>query len=386
LKESGVETFRRDGLTWLAYCLLSTFGYFLNVLGPITPFLRSELKLSYSLGGLHFTAFAAGLLVVGLFGYGLLRKLGPRASLWTGAFGMSSGVLILVLGQNPVVTIAATFVMGLSGSMILALVPSLLSARHGPLRTVALTEANLLSALIAAAAPLVIGLFAFLTLGWRWALGSSALAPFLLFVLFRKVELPHDEEEGGPNSQAKRPLPPLYWVYWTVLFLSVSIEFCMVYWSADFVVVTLGLSKENAAQAVSLFLGGMILGRFVAIRLVTRFPVRRVIVVSAAVAAVGFGFYWFTAAAAAVLPGLFLIGLGVSSLYPLVLSLSMEAAGGQSIKAGSRASLASGSAILCLPFLLGGLADLFGIHLAYLVVPVLLAGVVIVLLLGTLAT
>lgn len=59
------RTFHRDRYTWLAYLSLAFYGYFLNVLGPITPFLKEELGLSYTLSSLHFTAFAVGILFVG---------------------------------------------------------------------------------------------------------------------------------------------------------------------------------------------------------------------------------------------------------------------------------------------------------------------------------
>ncbi|MGZ3461384.1 MAG: hypothetical protein ACXU86_23075, partial [Archangium sp.] len=60
------QTFHRDRLTWLAYALLAFYGYFLNILGPITPFLKEELGLSYTVSSLHFTAFAVGILLIGL--------------------------------------------------------------------------------------------------------------------------------------------------------------------------------------------------------------------------------------------------------------------------------------------------------------------------------
>lgn len=52
------QTFRRDRLTWLLYLLLAFYGYSLNLPGPITPFLRRELGLSYTVSSLHFSAFA----------------------------------------------------------------------------------------------------------------------------------------------------------------------------------------------------------------------------------------------------------------------------------------------------------------------------------------
>ena len=56
--------FRRDRFTWLAYLLLAFFAYFLNVLGPSTPFLKAELDLSYTIASLYFSALAAGTLLV----------------------------------------------------------------------------------------------------------------------------------------------------------------------------------------------------------------------------------------------------------------------------------------------------------------------------------
>ncbi len=37
------RTFSRDRFTWLAYLFLAFYGYLLNALGPVTPFLKDEL-------------------------------------------------------------------------------------------------------------------------------------------------------------------------------------------------------------------------------------------------------------------------------------------------------------------------------------------------------
>ena len=72
--------------------------------------------------------------------------------------------------------------------------------------------------------------------------------------------------------------------------------------------------------------------------------------------------------------GLFITGLGVASLYPLMLSMAIGSAGKLTIQAGSRATLASGVANLFLPLTLGRLADAQGIRLAYGVVFLLIVG------------
>ena len=70
------RTYQRDRFTWLAYFMLAFYGYFINGFGPITPFLKDELGLSYTVSSLHFTAFAAGILGAGLGSPWVVRRVG----------------------------------------------------------------------------------------------------------------------------------------------------------------------------------------------------------------------------------------------------------------------------------------------------------------------
>lgn len=372
------HTFHRDRFTWLAYLMLALYGYFLNILGPVTPFLKEEMALSYTVSSLHFTAFAAGILGAGLGGHLVIRRIGARRALWLGAFGLSAGALALIAGRSAPLTIGASFCMGLVGSLVLAIVPAALSGQHGEMRSVALLEANVISSLVSAAAPLLVGWTARLPGGWRLALGAVALAPLAMLAGFGRAAPARPAHDVDAPAD-RRPLPGLYWVYWLGVTLAVSVEFCLIFWSADYLETELGVARVNAAQAVSLFLGGMIAGRLAGSYLVQRLALRRVVWASLAVAGAGFALFWTANTAAAGRVGLFLTGVGVSELYPLLLSLAIGAAPGDPIQAGARATLASGTAILVLPLVLGRLADLAGIRPAYGVVVVLLAGIALIL-------
>lgn len=374
------QTFHRDRFTWLAYLLLAFYGYFLNILGPITPFLKSELDLSYTVSSLHFTAFAIGMLLVGFFGHNIIQRIGRRRALWLGAFGMSVSALILITGQTAVLTIAASLCMGLIGSLILVIIPSALSDQHGDSRAVAISEANVISSLISTAAPLMVGWTAALPGGWRLALGIMALAPLLMRFGFGNAAPPQPVTPQPGSTSARASLPLLFWVYWLAIVLAVSIEFCMISWSADYMENSLNLPRVNAAQSVSLFLAAMIVGRIAVSRLVQRFAVHRVVIASILVAGIGFAIFWTANIAALGMAGLFLTGLGVAGMYPLLLSMAIGAAGGNTTQASARAALASGTAILALPLVLGRLADLTSIREAYGVVVILLAGVFLITL------
>ena len=69
-----------------------------------------------------------------------------------------------------------------------------------------------------------------------------------------------------------------------------------------------------------------------------------------------------------------------ASLYPLILSLAIGTAPHNTIQASARATLASGTAILALPLVLGRLADGVGIRPAYGVVVFLLIGAFMIIL------
>jgi fucose permease len=374
------NTFQRDRLTWLAYLMLAFYGYFLNILGPLTPFLKSELNLSYTLSSLHFTAFAVGILLIGLAGHVLIERIGRRLALWLGAFGMSTGAFVLLAGRSVLVTISACFCMGVIGSLILVIVSSALSDRHGELRSVALSEANVIASLVATAAPLLVGAAAHLPGGWRLALGAVAFAPFLMLPGFGRVPFPLPASRLQDAPSARQPLPKAFWVFWLAVFMAVSVEFSMIFWSADYLETGLGMLKGNAARSVSLFLAAMIAGRLAASRLVEHFSARRVVMVSTLVAGAGFALFWTARTPLPGLVGLFVTGLGVAGLYPLLLSLSIGAAPNQTVRASGRTTLASGCAILLLPLVLGRLADLAGIRLAYGVVGILLAGIFLIML------
>ena len=366
----------RDSFTWLAFFMLALYSYFLNVLGPVAPFLKDELKLSYTVSSLHFSAFAVGILIIGLVGDRFINRLGRRWSLWIGALGISSGVAALLLGRTPILTIGAAFWMGLVGSLILSIVPSALADRHGANRSIALTEANVIASLSGAAAPLMVGWFAQTGLGWRAAMAIAACAPILMALVFIKVKTPPSavQNPGAPEQS----LQARYWIFWLALLLGVAIEFCMISWSADYLSTGLHMPKVAAAQSVSLFLGAMIIGRFAGSRLVQKFSPRALVSGSLVIAGIGFSVYYLASSPLMGEIGLFITGLGVASLYPLILSMAIGSAGELTIQASSRATLASGLAILLLPLTLGRLADAEGIRLAYGVVFLLIAGTFLV--------
>jgi fucose permease len=127
----------------------------------------------------------------------------------------------------------------------------------------------------------------------------------------------------------------------------------------------------------------MVLGRIAGRQVARRLPVERLLLLALGISAAGFFLYWLAPVALATVLGLFVAGIGVANLYPLIVALALGATPGQSNEAGSRLTFASGTAILAAPLLLGALADAFGIRLAYAAVPIFLLGALMASRLGS---
>lgn len=365
-----MNTFRRDRFTWLAYWLLGYFAYLQASLGPLMPFVRSELNLSYTVGGLHLSAFAAGMIGAGLIAAPLARRFGRRALLWGGAAGMSVGVLLLVSGAHVAVTIGAAFVMGFLGSLMLTMIPATLSDHHQDLRATALTESNILAMLCAGLSPILIGLFQRTGFGWRSALLTAVIVLVLVTALNWRTPIPQARRSAAQQRGAGR-LPLVFWVFWVVLILGVAMEWIMVGWSADYLRSVVGLEATEAAMLVSVFFVGALLGRTANSRWTLHTPVRTLLLAMLVVIAIGFPLFWLVRIPVVAVIGLGITGFGVGSLFPLGLSMTLMIAADQSDAASGYISLAAGLAILAAPFTLGVIADQFDLVIAFAVMVVL---------------
>lgn len=363
--------YRRDDATLLMFGLLAFYNGLLNGLGPLMPFLRDEFGLSHTVGSLHFSAFAAGMLLVGAVGDRVIARLGRRRSLWVGAWGMACGAVGLIVGRNAAATIASCFAMSAVGSLLIILVGASLSDRHGGNGAVAIGEANIFASVAAGIAPLLVGFGEGSGIGWRFALAVPIALLTLLTLRFRSAAIPA-AHPAPAHADGSAPLPRSFWIYWLALTLGVAVEFSLIYFGADFLHEAAGLSKSAAATTMSLFLWGMVAGRIAGSRIVGRIHPARLLPGAIAVTTLGFLVYWLAPWTPVVVAGLFVAGLGVANIYPLTMALGFRAAAGRSDAAGARMTFASGAAILTAPLLLGVLSDAVGISRAYGIVPLLL--------------
>lgn len=375
------ERFVRHPITWATYALVGYFAYQQTVLGPLMPFLRAEHGFSYTVASLHFSAFALGGLPVGFFGDRVAGRWGRRTSLWGGGAGMAGGALLLAASPVTAGTVLGALLMGTFGVLLLITTQAVLADKYGQWGAVAITESNIAASACAISASLAVGGFAALGLDWRAALVPPVAVVALLAIRFAGEPLGRARTRKTASDEAPSALPGRFWVYFGVLFLGISVEWCVAYWGADFLENGVGLERSAAATALSVFFVAMLAGRVLGSRLARWLPSATLLLITLCVALAGFPLFWLSAVPALNLLGLFVVGLGVGSVYPLAISVGVEAAAGRTDTATARLGLAGGGAILTAPFVLGAFADHVGIEWAYgIVVPLLVAAVGLMLL------
>jgi predicted MFS family arabinose efflux permease len=283
-------------------------------------------------------------------------------------------VTALCLSRPLPATLLAAVAVMLFGAIVVSAVVAMLTAHHGAAGSAAIAEANAGACLAGVAAPLVVGLAVSVGLGWRpgIAVVAGLIGLVALVAFLSGVRLPPGLAAFPLAGRAER-LPGAYWLAWTLMSITGSIEVCLSLWAADVLRGHAGMSPGGAAAAVSGIVGGMAVGRLAGGRLALRVGSVELFLAALVVSTVGFGMFWTATVPWLAVTGLAVAGLGNGMHYPLGISLALRTAPGQEDQAAARASYGMAIGFGLAPLLLGALADGVGAHRAFLLVPLFIA-------------
>ncbi|MBU0929194.1 MAG: MFS transporter [Spirochaetes bacterium] len=366
----------RTSFIWTLYLLLGLFAFMLSMIGPMVPYLQDEFSISYTLAGLHQSAFALGMVTMGLAGSSVIRRLGIALSVWGGMGSMLVGLLVMVLARGPAMTLGGIFAMSLGGTVALAAIQTALANGPAAHRGRMIMEANVMASVFAMLVPLV------LLAGARWFLGWRIVFPAMLVSLVAVASfgipatIRHQETRDEKADAGSGRLGAPYWRMWIIVFFGVTVEWAISFWCMTYLLGLPGRSRELAAAGTVLLGLSAVAGRFVSSRLTRRFSEEQLFIIVTVIVLAGFPLYWLRANVPLTFLGLALCGFGSSNFFPLGLSLALGHAPGNAAKASSLMPVASGSAIGLAPFLLGRLADATDIRIAMAYIPV---GIAIIL-------
>lgn len=365
---------QHDRLTWLTFGQLGVYGYFLYGFGASVPLLRDDERLSRTVSGLHGTALAVGALVVGVLFAPLVARIGRPAAIRLGLLGLGVGAAVYCAGGAVPVTLLGALLAGTFGSVVVNASSSILSAHHGPAGPSAISEANAAAAAAGLIAPLALAGSVTLGFGWRPGLLVSVVAAAGMLLVSGRNRRDRAEGADDPaDAAAPGRLPGRYWLTWLVLMFCVGVEFCVTIWSSDLLRTNTGAAPATATAGVTAVVAGMLVGRVAGGWLALRMDTGRLLLVALGISLVGFAVSWLAGTVPLAFAGLSVLGLGIALHFPLGVARSIQLSGGRPDLAVGRVSWATGLASGLGPFALGALADRFGTHTAFLLVPVLIA-------------
>ena len=365
-----VTRFVRDRTTLLMYAALCAFGALQTVPSLATPALQDEFGYGYGLSSAHLSVFAAGSVVAGVVGARLTRRVGRTPVLMAGLLGFAAGAALLTAGRAPWATLGACLLAGGLGTLVLVAVQAGLADHHGEQRTVAFAESNALASVGTTIGPLVVGGLAVATGSWRWGVLLLAATAVVVAVLARGAGVPEPSDEPAGAEDSRLPTAARAGI--GLVFLGVVLEWSVSFWGATYLRDVVGLDRDTAVTAMALFFGAMLTGRVAGALLTRRRPPEQLLVVAFGTVAAGLGVAAVTTSAPAVLAALVLLGLGISVVFPLGISLAVAAAPSQAATVSGRCVTAGSLAVLLGPLVVGRLADVVGLRPALLVLPVAL--------------
>jgi hypothetical protein len=378
---------RRD--TWIAYLLMVCQGFLFYTVGYVTPYVESELGAPTWASALPSTAMAVGLLAAAGLVPRVVHALGRGGAVRLWAALLAGAAISIAASATLPVLLAGGLVIGLAGAGSLTHSVTTFAGRQGG---VLLMRATLASVVGGVAAPLVLSAAA-RSLGWNIGVLAPVPLALALVVLARprpdaagprpeglsdvaNAEVPRGPDRSG--RPAEPPLPGAYWLAWAFLALCVAAESSFVTWAAQVAVVRTGIQLADATALGSLFVVGLIAGRVIlGTGAGSRVAPTRLLAGMAAMAVAGGLLVWLGSWAVVTGIGLLFAGLGMAGVWATAAGVAVAAAPGSPVIAGARLNLATGVPMLIAPLLLGVVAGLAGVLLAW--------GSVIAFLLGALA-
>jgi MFS transporter, FHS family, glucose/mannose:H+ symporter len=384
-KQSNLNSINPDSaqaLTYAAYAAFVPIGIVTVLLGPLLPTLSTRWSLNYSQAGALFPMqYWASTIAVGLSGT-LVSRFGFRFAMKAGLLLMGACVALLLSGSRMQ---GMFWISGYGAGLGLAIpAANLLVAEVNPgQRSSALNTLNFCWGIGAVACPFLVAAAA---KNHRVPLFLISTAVLSLLVTIGITAMPSSIVEPVIQpSWGKKTKTAIGWkssIFFTLaamFFVYVGVENGFGGWVASYAKSLGSLTTAMAAMTPSFFYASLTLGRWIAPVLLRRISDVKLAEAGMLAACAGMAGLLLSHSLVAVALSALLAGLGLSSVYPIIISLLSREYGESASRVGSAmftmANLGGG----CLPWLVGALSTRTGALKAGLAVP-LVGGLMLYLL------
>ena len=364
---------------------VAVFGYIvlegagLQMRGAVIPALRRTLAVPEWQLGLVAPVGTVGYVLAVVVVGAVAGRLDTRRLLLVGVVGTGTGILLMGVAPSFGLFLAAVLGRGLFTGVGRGTDRPLLSHLYPRQRGRIFGYYDMMWAVGATAGPLLI---AAAVAAGDWRLAYYALAVAFVPVIALVVALPTPAVDGGDDTLDVAELRrivrrPEVVTMAVALFLSTGFEGGLFTWVTTYAQGRLPGSLATAS--LSVMLAAYIPGRFASGWLSERLGYVRLSVGLVGLTIPAFGYTFFLAEGYALFVGLFLIGLGLSGIYPTLLAYATEAVPEHSAPINATAAVTSAAGIAAVPAAMGFVISDTGVTVAMrlLALPLALLAVVL---------
>ena len=371
---------------------LGMFVYASSVVATPIILLRLAEDLSFGLaegGGIE--AVRAGFLLAILLASGAAAaRFGKTRSLAAGSLVLAVGLIAYALAPTYIVVLVSVILVGLGGGILEALLNPLVQDEHPQDSGRYLNIVNAFFSVGVLVSVLVVG--DLLTRGVSWRLlvsgiGLLALVTGVLFIVFGRGSVHHrgDTKEAGELPvgtwhHAKAIVrEPLFWIFSVAMFCGGGAEGAFTFWSASYIQINFETLARAGAFGTAAFAGGMVVGRLASGHFVGQDGLRTLIIVSALVGVAASLGAWAINSQIGFFMIVFVAGLSIACFWPSIQSHAASRIPLDSTMLFILLSCAGIPGFGLTSWIMGLVAETYGLRASLLVIPAELALLAIVM-------
>lgn len=357
------------------FTIFVLFGTSMTIIGATLPKILADFGWSYTTAGMVIAAGAIGYFVATYTAGFLVSAIGPRLTMMAGLVLIIAGLLFFASVPSAFVNLLLYLGIGIGQGFMETTVnwSTLRMETSGEGRAMNLIHGAF--AVGAIAGPFIIGILIGANLSWTLVYRGIAIVCVLplamtLFLPFSAL----GRDTGHRDSGGRRNLysHPAYWLGFAAMLCYVGVELGISNWLAEYFVTVFQSSPAAGSFMVSLFWGGLLLGRF-GVPLVYHGEHRDMILISMSVlmslsiialSAIGFAHGAYPARVAASV-FVALAGLGCSIVYPMVVTIVGTIFPHAQSEAIAFASTGGGIGAFIFPFFMSTIAAAWGLRLGF---------------------
>jgi FHS family glucose/mannose:H+ symporter-like MFS transporter len=359
-----METLYKKNLVFIAACLgMLLFGIGLITLGSVAGDLKAKFLLDEISAGTLFSIMPFGILAGSLLFGPVCDKYGYKSILVIACFGMFIGFEGIAFVDSSGLLKTCIFLFGVSGGIINGATNAVVADITAEAKTANLNLLGVFFGIGALGMPFILGLLK-KDFSFEQILSSVGVLTFAIAIFFLFIQFPASKKAQGFALAKSRSFlkDELIILIAFFLFCQSSFEAIINNWTTTYLTKQLSVTESNALYALSLFVVGMTMMRFISGSILRLVSSGKILIVSFLLILSGIIFLKYAHSFYFAVAGLVLLGSGLANGFPIMLGIT-----------GSRYAERSGTAFsfvlvvalignMLVNYLMGVMAKTYGIH------------------------